>query len=397
MKKLSLPLAIISLFIFACAPKTDKTSESFKSISDKVKSEFAPDGRSVVYEAELKKSENNYVLKGVTTSQAAKENLLSGLLSENINPIDSMVVLPDPSLGDKTFGLTRESVINIRTRPSYSAESATQTVMGTPLRILERRSGWFRVQTPEGYIAWVTAGGVEPMNESAYNLWKGSKRYILTTHYALALDKPNKNGDVVSDIVWGGIVESDGKNYNGYLKVKLPKGTEAYLPKEHLEEFTKWLDSRNPSPDNIIATGKQFVGFPYMWGGTSIKAMDCSGFTKVVYYLNGIITLRDASQQGYTGDDIEITPDFANLKKGDLIFFGSKATAERKERLTHVGIYIGDGVFIHSATSVRINSLKKDSPIYYEGSDRFIRARRLLDNVDNGKDVVSIKNHPWYF
>jgi cell wall-associated NlpC family hydrolase len=134
-----------------------------------------------------------------------------------------------------------------------------------------------------------------------------------------------------------------------------------------------------------------------MWGGTSIKAMDCSGFTKTAFYLNGVILERDASQQAKTGEDVDISEGFDNLQKGDLLFFGSKATQERGERITHVGIYMGNGEFIHSATSVRINSLIPDAYNYYEGSTRLVRANRLITKIDNDPGIVSINNHPWYF
>ena len=134
-----------------------------------------------------------------------------------------------------------------------------------------------------------------------------------------------------------------------------------------------------------------------MWGGTSIKGMDCSGFTKTTYYLNGIILQRDASQQVATGVDVDITNGLDNLKMGDLIFFGRKAAETQKERATHVGIYIGEGEFIHCATSVRINSLLPEAENYYEGSTRLIRARRILGNEDTDKGIWTVRQHPWYF
>jgi len=106
---------------------------------------------------------------------------------------------------------------------------------------------------------------------------------------------------------------------------------------------------------------------------------------------------RDASQQGLTGEGVNIENGFDSLKRGDLIFFGSKATPERKERITHVGIYIGSGEFIHSATTVRINSLLPEAPNYYEGSDRLLRARRIITRIDADEGIVSLKRHPWYF
>nr|HPJ55752.1 NlpC/P60 family protein [Bacteroidales bacterium] len=85
-----------------------------------------------------------------------------------------------------------------------------------------------------------------------------------------------------------------------------------------------------------------------------------------------------------------------NLQMGDLIFFGRKATETRKESITHVGIYIGDSRFIHSSGLVRVNSLDPASDIYYTGSDRLLKAVRILNHIDDGTQVSSVREHPWY-
>ena len=265
-----------------------------------------------------------------------------------------------------------------------------------PVRILEKKGGWTRCITPEGYTAWVSSGSIQPMNSEEYNEWTAAPKLIVTTHYTLFREAPVAGSPVISDGVWGNIVRNEGKSGNSY-KVILPNGRVAYVAANDVQEFDKWLGSRNPTAENILAVAKQFLGFPYMWGGTSVKAMDCSGFTKTAFYLNGVILERDASQQARTGADVDITEGFDNLRAGDLLFFGSKATEERKERITHVGIYIGNGEFIHSATSVRINSLIPDSVNYYEGSNRLVRANRLITEIDKDPGIVSIVNHPWYF
>ena len=400
MRKL-IVLLLVSATVLSCSTgeKKERILKEFDSVSQQIKKEFAPDRRIKTYEPELiidEKLASTPVLKGSTTESQAKEALIASLKEKNIEVLDSMVVLPHPSLGDKTFGITAQSVINFCYGPGFSNESATQTIMGMPLRILEKKGGWTRAITPEGYIAWVTSGSIQPMNETEYNDWTTSLKLIVTTHYTLFRESPSHNSAIVSDGVWGNIVRAQGRSGNFY-KVILPNGKIAYVNSSDVEYFDKWLDSRDPSPENIIATAKQFVGFPYMWGGTSIKAMDCSGFIKTAFYLNGIILERDASQQAKTGENVEITEGFENLKKGDLLFFGSKATAERGERITHVGMYIGGGEFIHSATCVRINSLLPDAYNYYEGSTRLVRSNRLLTEIDKDPNIVSIKNHPWYF
>jgi cell wall-associated NlpC family hydrolase len=399
MKKILL-FCIAALLLVYCKSESydSRVVEIFDEISSSVKQDFAPDRRSATYEVSLERNSqiNKFVLKGVTTDKLAKEALIQRLQESKIEIEDSLIVLPHNDLGDKTYGVTTQSVINFRYAASYSSESATQTIMGMPLRLLEKKSYWVRAVTPEGYIAWVTTGSVAHMNRAEYSKWMESPKVIVTTHYTLLREQANEKSQIVSDAVLGNIVALEGIS-GSYFKVKIPKGKIAYLNRAHATHLDIWLSSRECNADNIIETAKQFLGFPYMWGGTSVKALDCSGFTKTVFFMNGVIINRDASQQALSGEAVDIENGLENLQKGDLLFFGSKATETKKERVTHVGIYIGEGIFIHSATSVRINSLNKEDSNYYDGSGRLLRARRYLNHIDKDDNIVSIKNHPWYF
>ncbi len=401
MKKILLITAASAMFFASCCNKSDSTIEKFKEIQKGVKSALAPDGRSKTFETSLEKEGNRYVLRGVTTEQKAKDSLVQALQAANIRFEDSLFMLPCAKLGDKLYGVSTQSVINFRTSGKYSAESATQAMMGTPLRILEKKNGWTRAVTPEGYISWVSSGSIAYMNEEEFNKYMATPKVIVTDKYTTMYEGPSASSLMVTDAVWGNILLDLGTT-GAWQKVAIADGRTGYLPKSSVQNFDKWLDSRNPTAENIIATAKQFIGVPYMWGGTSIKAVDCSGFCKSTYFLNGIILARDASQQCYTGDNIDITKyvndstytveALSNLKKGDLIFFGTKGTPEKKERVTHVGIYIENGIFIHSATKVRINSLIPTDSNYYDGSKRLIRAQRILGNQDTGKGIVSVVN-----
>ena len=398
MKKLLLVFSIAAI-MFGCSgeSKKEKIESKFSEVFNSVKEEFAPDRRSKTFEGKLEVSDkgDTIILRGSTTELQAKEALIARLAEAGIEALDSMTTLPHPALGDKIYGVTNQSAINFRYTPNYSSESATQTIMGAPLQILEKRGGWTRAITPEGYIAWVSSGSIAYMNEAQFNEWRAAKKVIITTHYTLFRAGASDRADVVADGIMGNIVKFVAAA-GSYVKVELPDGREAFVPVAHTADFSNWLASRNPSAENILATARQFVGFPYLWGGTSIKAMDCSGFTKTVYFLNGVILERDASQQAKTGEDVEITEDFGNLLPGDLLFFGSKATEEKPERVTHVGIHIANGEFIHAATSVRINSLLPDAGNYYEGSTRLVRVRRILTMIDKDPDIISVNKHPWY-
>jgi cell wall-associated NlpC family hydrolase len=125
----------------------------------------------------------------------------------------------------------------------------------------------------------------------------------------------------------------------------------------------------------------QFLGVPYLWGGTSVKGMDCSGFTKTVFRLNGMELNRDANQQALMGEEVVVDEQFNNLRTGDLLFFGRKATADRPERITHVAIYVGNKEYVHApgGARVRINSFDPAAPNFSQSLlTSFVRARRVL-------------------
>lgn len=392
MKKLSV-LLVALLALSAC--QSNGALKQLENISKEMKDAFAPDSREKVYQISFEKQKKQYIAKGVTTEKEAATALVASAQSQGIALVDSITVLPDPELGNKTLGVTALSVMNLRYGPDFEAESATQTIMGMPLRLLEKKDGWTRVITPEGYIAWVTSRSVREMDQAEYDAWRAAPKVIINKHYTLFREAPLPGAQVVSDGIWGNIVELIGQTPL-YFKVRLPRGEEAYVSRLDAQLFDNWLDEGTPTPERIIATAMQFVGFPYLWAGTSVKAMDCSGFAKTTYYLNGLILLRDASQQARMGEPVDISTGWDHLQMGDLIFFGRKATETQKERVTHVGIYVGDGRFLHSSTYVRMNSLDPASDIYYDRSPNLVKAIRILNHVDDGTGVLSVKNHPWY-
>jgi SH3-like domain-containing protein len=300
-----------------------------------------------------------------------------------------------PSYGEvPQYGITTQSVINMRQEPSVAAEMGTQALMGTPVRILSADNGWVRLMTPDGYTAWATDESVQKMDSEQYKVWKIAPKVIVTTYLTMLRKRPDKTSEVVSDVVWGDILRNNGET-DGFYKVQLPDSRVAYLEKDLAMPFGQWLATRRPTAENIIATAKHFIGFPYLWGGTSIKGMDCSGFTRTCFFLNGVILRRDASQQAQTGEQVDINKGFDKLKEGDLLFFGS--IKDGKEHISHVGLYIGKGEFIQSAGMVHISSLLPSTKNYDAyNTKRLLCARRLLTCIDRDPGIVSIKKHPFY-
>ena len=300
------------------------------------------------------------------------------------------------------------SVINMREEPSYPAELGTQALMGTPVKVhYHDNDYWVNIETPDGYKAWVNDMAIVPIDQARLDAWKASKRVVVTSYYTFFLDAPRPDAEHVSDGVWGDIAEVTG-TAGKYTKVALPDGRQAYVPTADVTDLRSWVDSRKAViPANapqaqveqaraqIIATAKKFLGVPYLWAGTSLKGVDCSGFSKSVYFLNGYMLLRNASQQYKTGEPVDVSEGLDNLQPADLVFFGREATEDKPERITHVAIYLGDGKIIHSSMLVRINSLIEGQPDYY--SRKPIRACRIIGNQDCGKGVQSIAASGVYF
>ncbi|MBR4756031.1 MAG: C40 family peptidase [Bacteroidales bacterium] len=326
----------------------------------------------------------------------------------------------------RTHAVVEFSANLMREAPDYTAELGDQALMGTVAEVLDKDSYWVKIKTPEPYTAWVTDMGLVMMDDKELADYLEAPKYICTAAISHVYEEPSLKSRIVSEFLKGDIVRIMYKTvthkhgrYMGYdegravlvkkfVGVVLPSGKTGYVPKDDVDVFYKWAkDKKALSEDGpsfrgqLVSTAMEFLGVPYMWGGTSIKNIDCSGLARSVYFANGVLLPRNASQQARIGEDVPIfntsgEVDWSALLPGDLIFWGREATDSTSERANHVGMYIGEGRFIHSSQVVRVCSLDASEPDYYDRKP--LRARRLVGHVDE-KDsgVVSIFLSPYYF
>ncbi|WP_436416112.1 NlpC/P60 family protein [Petrimonas sp.] len=282
------------------------------------------------------------------------------------------------AVGEKNRGVIYNSVEKLHATHSYSSETVTEVLLGMPVKLLDKKGGWRHVQTPEGYTGWVS-GAIEPMTEAELRRHNQKPKVVVTGLYALTYEKATVKSQTISDLVVGDMLTLKGTK-GRFFHVVYPDGREAFIQKSDAKELEKWLKDIEFTPESIVKTARQFMGIPYVWGGTSSKGLDCSGFTKLVYFLHGIILQRDASQQVLNGKLIDETGDFSNVHPGDLVFFGSKATDENpKERVVHVGIYIGNKRFIHASDYIQIGSFDPGDSLFDEyNSNRYLRTKRII-------------------
>jgi gamma-D-glutamyl-L-lysine dipeptidyl-peptidase len=356
---------------------TEPASEA-DSIIATVQAKYAPDRKLAVFDVTATREGSRLILKGEVGEAAAKAELLQSFSSKGINVSDQIVVLPSTQLRDQPWGLVRVSVANIRDQQAQGAELGTQVLMGNAVRLWKSNHGWFYVQSADRYLGWMEDDMVLPCTQAQLDAWKSAKKLFVTAFADRIWSEPSSDSEPICDVVTGGLVKPVGQT-GDWFKVELPDGRVGYLSKNSAVDQETWKQSRHPNPDNIEHTARSLMGLPYLWGGTSVKGLDCSGFTKTVYFLNGIDLDRNASHQVRQGIDIPVDANLSAAKKGDLLFFGSRGSNGRPDRVSHVGIYLGDKKFIHSSGMVKINSLDRNSPILDDRRRRMlIKIRRFL-------------------
>ena len=365
-------------------------------LTDSLRRVYAPDRRTALLDVDYTFSGRNAMLRGAVTSPAAKAALIQELESRGYRLMDCLRTLPDTAqLGDETYGILNLSVANLRVQPDFSAEMTTQGLLGMPVRVLER-DGWYRIQTPDQYIAWVHPTGVHRVTKSGLEAWNRAPKVVVTAHYGFVYSRPSESSQPVSDVVAGNRLRLEGRKGAFYL-VSYPDGRRGYLRRTLGMEETRWRAQLRQDAGSIIRTAHTLMGIPYLWAGTSSKGVDCSGFVRTVLFLHDILIPRDASQQAYVGRHIDIAPDFSNLRPGDLVFFGQKATAEHKERVVHVGIYIGDRRFIHSQGDVHVSSFDPSDPLFDQYNlGRLLFATRFLPYIGQEPSLNTTATNAFY-
>jgi gamma-D-glutamyl-L-lysine dipeptidyl-peptidase len=268
------------------------------------------------------------------------------------------------------------SVANLRTQPSHRAELATQATMGTDLKVWKRERGWYLVQTPDEYLAWVDGDAIQRHDSAGLSQWHQLKKIIYTDPYGFVYEDTS-GSTTISDLVYGDIIAAS-TDAGNFIEVMLPDGRKGFVHQQQCMPYDDWRNSRQPNSSNIIGAARKLMGIPYLWGGTSFKGVDCSGFTKTVYFINGLVLPRDASQQVLLGNTIDTAGNWKDIQPGDLLFFGNRERDGKSEQVVHVGIWIGGGEFIHASGKVQIGSLDSSAYNYDAGEHkRFLRVKRI--------------------
>lgn len=342
-----------------------------RSLIATIQKKYVPDNRLGVFDVTL---ENGRVC-GKTTSQKAKEELIKafGEVSCDVR------LLPDTeALGGKTFGFVRVPVATLYKAPSYTSSVQTQSVLGTPVRILQKDK-WLQIKLPDGYVAWAVPEQIVSCDEATYKRITAREPWLVTATQTALLGKPDIASQRLGLLPAGARLYPTKKANDVWMSVELTDGTKGFICSRDIQSLTAllkhWDDLRSdpiPYAKALTRLATSLLGQSYLWGGTSTFAVDCSGFTQTVYRQTGVLLPRDADMQATVGNIVQ-----KPFLPGDLLFFGVRGDAGQPDSIRHVALSLGGDKFIHARGHVRLASFSPQDPDFdaYEAA-RFLKAMR---------------------
>jgi cell wall-associated NlpC family hydrolase len=226
--------------------------------------------------------------------------------------------------------------------PNPDADVVSQAIYGSSARVLEERQGWVKAQTPDQYTGWLSVDTIRRLNETDPAYASSGRTVQVDSLSANLYREPDVTAHrpllaVPFETKLEAVSDGNAKN-EGWLQVRLVDGRAAWIQAGDVNATPRSL-----TIEESIALGRRFLGVTYTWGGRSSSGFDCSGFTQMLVRSRGINMPRDADlQAAWDG----VTPiDRKELRAGDLLFFGSDIS-----HITHTGMFIGKGDFIHDTT-----------------------------------------------
>jgi hypothetical protein len=251
------------------------------------------------------------------------------------------------------FGICNLANIPLRLEPSDKSELISQVLFGEHFIIIEETTKWSKIKLAfDGYEGWIDNKQFRTITENQY-MQLNEDCIVLSNDLLEYITSPSN------------------------ILIPIPLGSSlSFLNHEGLNPEKYWFDGYKTSgvkpKSNIINTSLLYLNSPYLWGGKTPFGVDCSGFSQMVYKLNGYNIYRDASQQANQGEALSFIEE---SEPGDLAFFDND-----EGKITHVGIIMENNYIIHASGKVRIDRLDH-SGIYNAETNRHTHRLRVIKKI----------------
>ncbi len=268
------------------------------------------------------------------TGKMVRTILYSGLILMGLTMAEAQV-----SVAHANF-VVAKPVVNMYSKAMAESDVVSQALYGTGVLSLGKQGDWYDIRTADGYKGWVAAGDLKALDGGAYAPEGRSVRVTGMDVNVYREPDVTRHAPVLK-LTWEARLELSAdttKNTARWLQVNLVDGQTAWVQRGDVSAETAPL-----TIEAMLALARKFLGVTYTWGGVSSLGYDCSGFTQMLERQRGIVMPRDADvQAAWSGLSAVERKD---LQPGDLLYFGGSIA-----KITHTGMYLGNGEFIHDTT-----------------------------------------------
>lgn len=253
------------------------------------------------------------------------------------------------SRAGRAHAVVASSWLDLRAEPTHRAELTSQLLVGEVVRRIGRpRDGWQEIANEvDGYRGWAREWGLVPTDTAGAARWRSRARLCVVAMSTRATARPG-SGLAVGPLPWRGTLIG-GVGRRGYRQVEWPDGRRGWVPAADVQPITA-------RPPALLDRAFQLLGVPYLWGGRTPAGLDCSALVQLLLAEQGVGLPRDARDQHRASRRLA---DAAEARAGDLAFF-----ARPGEAPSHVGLWAGPGVYVHSRGWVRLASTDPMNPLY---------------------------------
>lgn len=259
------------------------------------------------------------------------------------------------------YGICHLAQAPIRETISHASEMVSELLFGDLIEIKDKYQNWFKIESVfDGYEGWVDEKQFVALNQEEYEMHRADKSEVFSADFVSEVER---NAD--HSVFRIGMGCRLPLYENGALRL----GKWEYTCKNAVIEPEKDAEAKRKV---ILERAYSMLNTPYLWGGRSSRAVDCSGFTQLIYRTSGISLLRDASLQATQGTIVHL---LAEAQAGDLLFFDNE-----NEQIVHVGIYDGNGHILHCSGSVRVDPVDHEG-IFKQERGGYSHALRLIKRV----------------
>lgn len=260
-------------------------------------------------------------------------------------------------------GIIIKNITDLRARPDCHSERKSQLLFNEPVKIINKRKGYYRVIQLDRYFGWINENAVQVLSEIKLRKYHATLKYRVKSKTAKIYIAKNSDAVLPEFLFYGTkVAKLNSKDYYYYSKDSDRNGYK--LLKSNLSLAIR---PKIVKPSDIIRETKIFLGVPYLWGGIGPFGFDCSGFVRTIFQTCSFELPRDSKDQFKFGKKIT----YDKIKPADLLFFKR-----------HVAIVIGNDKFIHASLregGVAINSLNPKENIFRKDlHDTYLGARRIL-------------------